>query len=131
MLAHHMKIKIDEGDRVTTAHLVRAPVKTYEGLNLNVRKRPGKVEITFGQCKARSDDPQFRCDDDSQIDWYAKTSIDVDPSKHQVVPFTPPPKLACLQGEATVVSIVAQRPGSGSGVTGSSKDPAAGAGSAH
>lgn len=112
MLAHHIKIKVDEGDRVTTAHFVRAPVKTYEGLNINVQKRPGKVDITFGQCNARSDDPKFRCDDDTQITWYAKTSVDVDPAQHQVIPFTAPPKLACIQGEATVVSLVAPRPGS-------------------
>lgn len=114
MLAHHLKIKVDEGTRSTVAHLVRAPVKTYEGLNLIVEKRPHKVEISFGQCNARSDDPQFRCEDDTQITWYAKETVDVDPAKHQTVPFTPPPKLACLQGEATRVSLVAKRPGSGS-----------------
>lgn len=131
MLAHHIKIKVDEGDRVTTGHFVRAPVKTYEGLNLIVKKRVHKVDITFGQCTARGDDPAYRCDDDTQIKWYAKTSLDVDPAIHQTVPFTPPPDLSCVKGEtATIVSLVAKRPAGSAGSSGSAGSAAGSAGSA-
>lgn len=115
--AHHLKIKVDEGDRVTYGYFVRAPVKWYDGLNLIVQKRPGKVEITFGQCNLRSDDPKMRCDDEdpNAVTWYAKETVMVDLAKHQVVPFHAPPKLACLQGESEVISIVAPRPDGSAG----------------